>query len=243
MIKLGFIFYHSVFERTTNFNLTMRSFTIISLFLFSNWMIKAQSSQLVTDYLEAWKNFYPSKAVNLGLHQAIFNYEDFSTVKIRSWLAYNKKTLIEAEKASKNPHWNTRVNARLLRSQVRNEIDLWGAGISSDHVLKKYVELINDAVTNIVRADWLTEGERHTLLIERLNAVENLCQAVRQYVMDQENNDVSDHINSLETAMVFYEDSLPNKYSWLLDNEKGFLREGCRKAARGIESLIRFLKD
>ena len=68
-----------------------QSFVIILLF----YSLNGFSQNLGEEYIDAWKSFYPSKALARGIHASIFDYEDFSSEKISNWVAFNAEMLEE----------------------------------------------------------------------------------------------------------------------------------------------------
>jgi len=50
---------------------------------------------LCNEYIEDWKQFYPSRAFSRGFLDSIFGFEDYSQECITNWLTFNKKTLTD----------------------------------------------------------------------------------------------------------------------------------------------------
>lgn len=50
-------------------------------------------TELSSEYIFYWKQFYPSRALSRGFLDSIINFEDYSMEGILSWVNFNKKPL------------------------------------------------------------------------------------------------------------------------------------------------------
>ncbi len=198
------------------------------------------TTNLGNEYIEAWKKFYPSKAVDQGIHAAIFDYEDFSTSTIQQWLAFNKKTLVALSNKS-NPYViDNRIDARLLKVQVQGEIDKWENKAVHQTSLGLYTRLISKAVDKVLAAKYLTSSEKNRLLCQRLNAVQNLCAAAKKSLKKDNQSALETGVKVLTKAMTFYESELAT----LMKGKK--LPTTCppfNTTAKNIQSLIHHIEN
>ena len=81
--------------------------------------------QLASDYIEAWKSFYPTGAVRLGLDQYLAQAEDRSAESIQSWIELNDRAWVKMEAAPAQLPIDLLIDLRLLKSQVASELTLW----------------------------------------------------------------------------------------------------------------------
>jgi len=184
---------------------------------------------LGTNYIEAWKKFYPSKALNQGIHTAIFDYEDLSVATIEQWLAFNKKTLVYLSNKT-NPYViENRIDARLLKVQVQEEIDKWDTKKVHQSSLALYTRLISKAVDKVLAAKYLTPAEKNRLICQRLAAVQDLCSAAKKSLKKDNKNALEKGVKSLKKAMTFYENELPNTCP-------------ANTTAQNIQSLIQYIE-
>ncbi len=165
-------------------------------------------TDLGSNYIEAWKKFYPSKAFDQGIHTAIFDYEDFSATNVEQWLTFNKKTLVSLSDAT-NPYViENRIDARLLKVQVQEEIDKWANKKVHQTSLDLYTRLISKALDKVLAAKYLTPSEKNQLTCQRLEAVQNLCLTAKNALIKDNKNALEKGVKSLKKAMTFYENEL-----------------------------------
>lgn len=147
-----------------------RFFICFSLLFFIATTGKSQSQEEDT-YISRWKAFYPSRAFAMGMHSAIYQYEDPSESKINDWLDFNKSMLEQVSKTS--------ANGRLLRVQIQGEIDKWTGEQPHHTSLVFYTNLLASAITRVQRADFLTRIEKSDLICQRLSALTQISEAAR----------------------------------------------------------------
>ena len=186
----------------------MKSILTSALLFLGLMTVLGAPTDLGTNYIEAWKKFYPSKALDQGIHTAIFNYEDFSAANVEQWLAFNKKTLVFlSDKA--NPYViENRIDARLLKVQVQEEIDKWANKKVHQSSLALYTRLISKATDKVLSAKYLTPSEKNQLTCQRLEAVQNLCLTAKNALKKDNKSALEKGVKSLKKAMAFYENEL-----------------------------------
>ena len=60
-------------------------------------------TELSSEYITSWKQFYPSRALSRGFLNSIVYFEDYSLEGILRWVDYNKKPLGTTDEI---PHTN-----------------------------------------------------------------------------------------------------------------------------------------
>ena len=201
------------------------------------------NTDLGTTYIEAWKKFYPSKAVAQGMHTAIFDYEDLSPKNIDKWLTFNQKTF--AQLIDKNSTYliDNQIDARLLKVQIIEEIHKWGNQKVQQNSLTLYTSLITKAVAPILNANYLTNGEKSRLVCQRLIAVQNLSSAAKNSLIGGNKTDIEKGLKALEKAVIYYKETLPNSikadftFSPCADFENN-----TKNTVASLESLITHIK-
>lgn len=194
-------------------------------------------------YIEAWKKFYPSKAVAKGMHSSIFDYENLASNNIEKWVDFNQQ--IFAQLADKNAQYviNNPIDVRLLKVQIIEEIHKWGNKKVYKNSIAVYTPLIAKATDKILAADYLTTSEKSRLICQRLISVQNLCLSAEKSLSDGNKREVEKGLADLVKAVFFYKETLPN----LLKTEAKFspcegFENYCQTTAASIESLILHLK-
>ena len=115
----------------------------------------SSSAQISADeYLQRWEQFYPSKTLQLGLHQSIYHLEDFSQANIQAWINWNEEILQNVDINNYNLSTSDRINLRLMRSQVRKELEKWKTSQTHHHTLTLYTSVLSQALPNIARASF-----------------------------------------------------------------------------------------
>lgn len=168
------------------------------------------SQNLGDSYVSAWKSFYPSRALSRGMHASIFYYEDFSTEKINNWLALNTEMLREVSDSASEYASHNYIDARLLKVQLQSEIDKWEKEKPHQNSLSLYTSLISNPLRAVFDATFLTNPEKSSLICQRLNAVERLCNAALANLKEADANNVRRGLQALNQAKTFFKDELPN---------------------------------
>lgn len=163
------------------------------------------AQDLGNEYIENWKKFYPSKALNQGMHQAIFDYENFSLDNINDWIDYNKKILQGLE----DYQTNRPIDARLLRVQAQTEVDRWEQTQVHQNSLSLYARAISNAIPPILEAQYLTPSEQTKLTCERLRRVILLVFQAEQNLTSYAQIDLKSGLRSIKRTLTFYTEDLP----------------------------------
>ena len=183
-------------------------FPFFLFFLFLNTAF-GQTINLATEYIEAWKKFYPSKAVAQGIHSSIFEHENLALENIQKWLIFNKKMLGKLGDKTSSYVQNNRIDARLLKVQILGEIDKWELKAMHQNSLKLYEGLIGKATDKLLKANYLTRKEKSHLICQRLESVQKLCVAATKSIKNVDKIALEKGLNGLIDAAKFYGQTLP----------------------------------
>ncbi len=186
----------------------MKSVFIFIAISFLTIIVYASSRDYGSEYIEEWKNFYPSKALVRGMHSSIFLYEDFYPEKIQKWLDFNKRMLELLSDPGSEYVIENRIDARLLSVQIRSEIYKWEKEAPHLNSLSLYANLIANAVGKVVTSDFLTPREKSRIICQRLEAVRKLCLAAKQSLTGGGRKDVERSLKRLASAEAYYKDEL-----------------------------------
>lgn len=132
------------------------------------------SQDIVQEYIQRWKNFYPSQALQMGMHEVVFDFEEGGNVQ--QWVQYNRLKL-QAIDQKNNPDLNGEsINLRLLKSQIIKELYKWTEEKPHLYSLSYYTNLITSSFNRPSRANFLTEDDLHALQCKSYDAIINICQ-------------------------------------------------------------------
>ncbi|MGB5661568.1 MAG: hypothetical protein WBO54_19020, partial [Thermoanaerobaculia bacterium] len=92
---------------------------------------------IVDEYIGEWKKFHPSRARSRGFVDSIEGFESFSSEAVAAWIDYNQETMIRLEALSGLPT-DDLIDRRLLRTQIRTELDRWQSDKPHERSLKLY---------------------------------------------------------------------------------------------------------
>jgi len=196
------------------------------------------------EYIETWKQFFPSQTFALGFSESIFNFEDFSETKIKDWLKFNKKILNQISKHESNFTLEDRIDARLLKIQVKSEIEKWEREAPHKNSLSFYTCLISQATTIVLDSKLLMPGEKYRIILQRLDAVNNLCSTATYQLESGNFERMKRSLTDLERSLKFYKDKLPEiVIDWIEPKNHGKFVEKCRYTSSQINSLMSHVKN
>ncbi len=192
-------------------------------------------------YLEEWKKFYPSRALALGINNAVFSFEDFSQDNITGWLAYNQKMLSVTDSALKFNRAD-RINLRLLRTQLRTEIDKWEVEKPHSSSLTVYSSLIANSTKRVVESDFLLASEKSNLICQRFEEVQRLCNSARASLKEATQADLERGLQQLESAQKYFREGFSREQTNLHQVLCNGFNEKARNTADHIQKLIDHVK-
>jgi uncharacterized protein (DUF885 family) len=217
----------------------------ITLFLVINFTIAfGDNRNLGKEYIEEWKNFYPSKALARGMHSAIFSYEDRSVENIEKWLLFNKAMLPHVTEPADSYVSKNKVDARLLRIQILKEIDQWERQRPHETSITHYSTLITRSLTKLLGAEYLNMQEKTKLVCARLESVQQLCSDAVNALTSSSVDEITSSLKRLEKAEEYFQEELPElSDDWLLDGNCENLISKSQAAAKSIAGLITHVNE
>ena len=228
-----------------------RLFGLLSLILLllMSYSLDAEGAagikNLCNEYIEAWKQFYPSRAFSRGFLDSIFGFEDYSQECIANWLTFNKKTLAYISQQESILALQDRIDVRLLRIQIQSEIDKWENEAPHKNSPALYSRSISQAVRGVLSSELLIPGEKAKVVLSRFDGVNTMCSsAVRQLKSGSPNSITSSSLKALKESARFYASKLPDMASdWTPAKDSEEFRTKCRQTASRIQSLISHIRQ
>jgi uncharacterized protein (DUF885 family) len=191
------------------------------------------------EYIEAWKQFYPSRAFSRGFLGSIFYFEDFTGSKIENWLKINRTTFEEISSHESELVSEDRIDARLLRTQIKSELDKWEKEAPHKNALSLYSSSIARAVNNVQDSDLLMPREKIRVILNRLEGVDVMCAAAIDQLEDGSPRGVERSLRALEISVDYYENELPELVqTWVGPEELEGFAEKCRHTSSLIRALV-----
>lgn len=194
----------------------------------------AQTFSPYKDYVQAWKQFYPSKAVAMGFHDAILAFEDRSAAAVQAWIGVNKTLAAELKSDTVNALAH-QINRNLVRLQIQKELTTWEHEEPHKQKLSTYANLITQAISGVEKVKYLDTEEKRHLLHQRLESVKALCTAAKNNIVSTDKDDLQISLKSISSAIVKYRDELTDKYPSI----KGAAH---RQTINSLEELAQFAK-
>lgn len=180
--------------------------TIVLLFWASlSW---AQTQQLVAEYIDHWKAFYPSSAFGEGEKSAAWRFEDFSGQQLANWLAFNQKVEKGLSATPASAPLTDRVDAQVLLRQIRLELELWEQDQPLSQQPQWYTGKISEALTYVLVSEKLNPAEKHKSVMTRLAGVDALCRLGIEELRNGNAARTRDALKSLKRTIGFYENNL-----------------------------------
>ena len=206
-----------------------------SLYASSNPEVK----DLCREYIEAWKQFYPTRAYSQGFLSSIFHFEDLSQANIESWLRINKTILKKISRLESGMLSEDRIDVRLLRTQIKLEIDRWEMEAPHKNALSLYSTHITRAVNPVLNSALLMPGEKVRVILSRLEGVERMCAAAVLQLENGSPGGVERSLRTLETSIEFYAMELPERAkAWIVADEFEEFTQKCQDTSEQIQDLI-----
>ncbi len=209
-------------------------------FLLLTLVGNSQLTDYGAQYMDAWKAFYPSKALTQGINPSIYYYESLSADKIDAWIKFNQEMLNNLSDKNSSYVSQQHINTRLLKVQIKTELDQWNVKSIHKHSLSLYANLIEKAVDEILSASFLNGSEKQYLICSRLKKIESLCGAASNSLLSLSQNEFEKGTQSLEIAINFYRHELPKIISeWNSTSHCSDLETQSQLAAEHVESLLK----
>jgi uncharacterized protein (DUF885 family) len=197
-------------QRALHHFIGLSGFLLFFIIVLGSCRAKQSIGQISNDYIETWRQFYPSHALAAGDSQAAFRFENLAPVRIKEWLQYNRSVLAKLDRPGEFSELSLddRIDARLLKRQVFLELEKWQQDRQHRQSPALYSEMISQAVTHLLARDQLKPAETRRAIENRLKGMNELC---REGIRSLENGPperTQGSIDLLEKTAAFYQQKL-----------------------------------
>ncbi len=204
----------------------------------------SEPEQLVETYIEKWTEFYPSEAFTYGNKEAAWRFEDFSAVRVKNWLSYNRDLYQQLRSFNSELSVDEAIDLRVLRRQTLMELERW----QHDKVLDKqaiyYAELISQALTYVLVRDQFTPGQKKDILLARLKGVQSLCELGLDLLKNGSPQRTRRAVKILQQSVEFYETNLPELVAeWTNAKEDEKLEQQIHLSGEAINKFIKHINE
>jgi len=201
-------------------------------------------ASIIDDYIQEWREFYPTEAFNNGDRASAFRYENFSDKRVGKWIKFNRQTLRMIEKIKAELTFDDRCDADLLSRSAGLELERW----VHDDVLRNssdfYYQQITGALTYLLVRHYLTLEEKRTAVLNRLSGIRTLCHLGVDKLKDGRPTSTKESIRLFDELVTFFEQNLCDiGRTWMDAANFDDFQQQCHDTAECIRSLMRHLKD
>lgn len=225
----------------------MKRFLLIGFVLLLSFACRPSASDfnsITDDYINDWKEFYPTEAFDSGDRASAFRFEDFSDKRVRKWVNLNRRMISRIEKIKSELTYNERLDAELLFSRAGLELERW----ERDEVLINsadfYYQHISGALTYLLVRHYLTLEEKRNAILNRMAGIRDLCRLGVEKLKDGRPTSTEQSIRNFEELASFFERNLTEIGRTWMDtaNFQGFQQQ-CLDTAECLRSLITHLQS
>lgn len=205
---------------------------------------KDSLNNLIGDYINEWKDFYPTEVFNNGDHASAFRFENFSDKRVERWINVNRQALRRIEAIRGELSFDDRIDADLLSRHAGLELEEW----VHDEVLKNfadfYYQQISGALTFILVRHYFTLKDKRDAVLTRLEGIRELCHLGMDKLKDGRPTSTKESIQLFEQQASFFEQNLPEiGRTWMEGESFKVFYQQCLDTAGCIRSLISHIQN
>jgi len=163
---------------------------------------------IADDYLVAWSDFYPSRALTAGQAEAALRFEDLSQPTIDAWLGFNRESLGRIQGLSEDPSLEENIDRELLEGQIQRELFRWSGSEAHRTDPQTYSSLVNHAMTAVLVRGNLTPEMKIEAVMNRLQGLQRLCETAKQNLVNGRPSATESSIRDLRSTASFVEGNL-----------------------------------
>jgi uncharacterized protein (DUF885 family) len=153
------------------------------------------AQDIAQEYIHRWKAFYPSQALQMGMHDVVFDFEQGGN--IQEWVNYNRSVYQKLGQKYKTGYKTETINLRLLKSQALQELYKWTEERSHEHSLSYYTNLLSNFYNRPSRASFLTEDDLRYLKCKSFDAITNICLSLKRNLTTIHDENTERSINTI----------------------------------------------
>jgi hypothetical protein len=172
----------------------------------------ASARQLIDHYIDAWRDFYPSRAFAYGDVDSAARFENYSAERVEDWLAFNEQVRRRARELHDGDGLDASLMTDLsvLQGQAIDEQANWNTDRYLSAQPQWYAEQVSQALTHLLVREQLTPAARSQAAIRRLRGVTSLCDRARRQLERGNALRTQRAIEVLEGTRGFYAQQLPS---------------------------------
>ncbi|MFK7831616.1 MAG: DUF885 family protein [Congregibacter sp.] len=204
-----------------------------------------RAEKLISEYIDAWRSFYPSQAFGYGDVASAASFEDFSSERVSNWLALNaayapQASTLMSDKASRA----FATDLAVLLAQTKDELAKWREDKPLAQQPQWYAEQVSQALTHLLVREQLTDKARSAAAIGRLQGVTRLCRAALMALKGGNAIRTARAVRTLAATRAFYDDGLRALVAdWPVAPGDQSFSDGIDTAVQAIAALEAHLVD
>ena len=196
------------------------------------------------DYLVAWADFYPSRALTAGQADAAIRFEDFSQPAVDFWIEFNQKALVRIHDLPEATSLDEKIDRELLEGQIQRERFRWGAIEANRTDPQTYSNVVNHAMTAILVRGNLSPEMKIDAVVNRLRGLQRLCDTAKNSLKHGRPFATESSIRDIRSTASFFESSLLTALEIADDDpNREALAEVAAQTATELNSLADWLEN
>ncbi len=129
----------------------------------------------IGDYVEKWKDFYPTQAFSSGDLDSAFAFEAITIENIEAWIDFNHLILDRLQASEEGKALDDEIDSELLKRQIQGELERWEEDRIFANSPMFYAGQISQALTHILARDELSPAQKRKAVLNRLSGIRSLC--------------------------------------------------------------------
>ncbi len=140
--------------------------------------------ELVSGYIEKYFETFPSRATEAGRHDRDAELEDLTPDRLRGWVDFNARTLtqLDAELASPGLSEDDRLDAELLRAQVRGQLHEFETLRRASRDPLFWTNIAGNATVFLLVREDRPLSDRLSAARDRVRQIPRLCRQAQQSI-------------------------------------------------------------
>ncbi len=198
----------------------------------------------IGDYIEKWKDFYPTQAFSSGDLDSAFVFEEITLERIGAWIDFNHMILEKLQLSAGEMTLDDRIDSDLLERQILGELEKWEQDKVFENSPLFYAGQISQALTHILARDELSPAQKRKAVLNRLSGIQSLCAQGEALLKNgRPHNTLRSLVVMASSARFFEENLIEISRKW--PNEPGLesFPQECRNTATSIHSLIAHIRE
>ena len=163
---------------------------------------------IADDYLAAWAEFYPSRALTAGKAEAAIEFEDLEQPAVDGWIEFNRQVLARVRNLPETAILDDLIDRNLLEGQIQRELFEWGEIEAHRTDPQTYSNLVNHAMTAVLVRGNLTPELKVEAVTNRLQGLQRLCETARRNLIDGRPSATESSIRDLRSTASFFDGGL-----------------------------------